>query len=292
LNKLKPQNFILGAGINGLISAFYLHNYKVIGFTTEAQDNQRFSLGIRLLHKSREMKKLLESLGLSTETRKIKVGYYYEDRLHKTVTPRLMVEYFNKTRAFNGFFKSAMSGGKNNYEVFEVTMAELYNTLMEKVKDRITEERVTKIDLLRREIQLIDGKILLFNKMVNTLPAPVFYNLAGMDLVAKRFKALPKTFHTTNKFMDLGDYDYVYFPEKNDPIHRITNLEYGFVVEGNLAETDIKIEDTIIINNAQIASDRKAISPLIDIRFIGRYATWDHGKKVNEVIRDVKGLCD
>jgi protoporphyrinogen oxidase len=280
-------DYILGAGINGLLSAYFLKSYKVIGLS-ETQDSNSFPLGPRLLHYSLPLQELLQELKLDDTIKKIKIGYFYDDSLHNTIPDNLKKQYFLKSRgAVKNTKKSYMSGELTSILVFKATPQELFNRLKEVVGPRIIEEKITCIDPKNRRV-MTDANTYTYTKLISTLPAPVFFRLTGRISVALTFFAREKKFFLTNKFIDIKDYEYVYFPEIKNHIHRITKFEDKLVVE---CEKDIEAIGSKVIKNMQICSDAK-VPTVKDTVFIGRYACWNHSKKINEVVEDVKNLCN
>jgi len=288
------SNFILGAGINGLLCGYLLKDFKIIGYSKQAQEATNFPLGPRFLHFSVELKALLKELKLPTDIKVIKVGYYYKGALHDDCPEDLRQQYFNKTRGKFKPFGSSMSANKNKINVFSNTSPKkLYNKLYKIVKSKIIEERVTDINRNEKLLFTSNYNEFKYNKLISTIPAPAFYYVCKQPLIASTFKANPKHFYLIDKFINLGSYEYVYFPEADNKIDRVSVHNDKLVAESSKKlndETNFKIYLRLKINNLQIANNINVVSN--DIKFIGRYACWNHSKKINEVLNDIKNLCN
>ena len=290
---MEKNNYILGAGINGLIAAHYLKDYKIIGFTN-CQEAHDFPLGPRYIHYSENVKELLSDLKLSTDTEIVKIGYFLDGAIENTATDEFRKDYFYKTRGKGKPFKSSMSGDKNKLKVFKVKPDELYKTLLEKYQDRVIKEKITSINrfklIITTEQQTYEA-----GKIVTTLPAPIFFRLTGEHRIAECFKAKPKIFYLVQDNFDFEGYDYIYFADADTPMTRATKFGTHLIAEvANIEDCEEFEKQRVIIKkvvlpNAQI-TNKAVFGSLNPIKCIGRFACWKHNKKINEVVEDVRRL--
>ena len=285
------NNFILGAGVNGLICAHLLKDYKVLGYPNGSQDVSHFPLGPRFLHFSENLKTLLSELKLDTDTVTVKIGYYYKGKMHNECPENLRIEYFKKTRGDINFFKSSMSAGKNSITAFKTKPHEFYNELLLRHKERVVKEYASKIVLSSKKLTTSKEREFQYENLISTIPAPDFFNITRQFKKVSEFKSSDKYFYLAENFIDLKEYDYVYFPEAKEKIQRVGKYKNKLVIETNkpLIDSRIAIYNFIKLKNAQIISDTK-VPNVKNVFFIGRYACWNHSKKINEVIDDVKKI--
>ncbi len=304
----RMNKFILGSGINGLIAGYYLPGYTIIGKINHSQESAEFPLGPRFLHFNKHTAQLLCDLGLDDcNLKTLKIGYFYNGSLHDEVSEKLAIEYFKKTRGDHTTkFDSAMSGGKKSITVFKTTMQQLYDKLLKRVSNivisnRLIDENVYAINEISKVLITESRARFSYKKLVSTIPANVFFRLIRSPIMAAQFETKEKVFVRSRKILDLEDYDYVYFPEANEIIHRLGNTDtgsqiietddFGYRALAYSQDKDIVIYGSIRLPNAQMTNKVDVIEPN-DVKFIGRYACWNHSKKIGEVISDVKDLCN
>ncbi|KKL53813.1 hypothetical protein LCGC14_2271700, partial [marine sediment metagenome] len=123
-----------------------------------------------------------------------------------------------------------------------------------------------------------------------------FFSLVNMPIITSSLKASDKYFYLTEQFLNLGDYDYVYFPEKVNNafnINRATKFKNKLIIETNKPFICDKIKAYAFLRFKNMQMARKVKLPSFkNITYIGRYACWDHSKKIKEVIEDVKNCSN
>jgi len=282
------SNYILGGGISGLICSFYT-GWPIISKDIGGQMKFKvdWHLGPRYLHVDKFSTKLLGDLKIKAKKKIIKIGHDFNGAEGKTEAFR--EAYYLKTRK-NGrsAIKSAGSGGKSEFESYDVDIQEIITKLFKACVDRVILHNASSVDTKAKEIILDNGKILKYDQIVSTIPAPIFKKINNLTM--PDFKSLKKTFVLTDTLYDLKDKDYVYIAGE-EPYHRITKcLEYPgkFILEfvGNDADRYKGSEiERCELTIGQIQDSGLSNVEIEGVTFLGRYAEWKHNILTNDIIR-------
>lgn len=311
-------NFVIGAGIAGLIKLYYGDNDTyIISENIGGQLYSDFDLGPRLLKKSKSTEGLLKELGLSTTTREIRVGYLTKEGLCENPSISDRQDYFEKTRFSRDFSKSSMSDGESKFEAYNVTMAELMQKLFSKIDDKkLVDGRALKIDVNQKSMSFSTKKNSLlvnvyFDRMFSTIPLPFLFGLIEKTGLMN-FRYIPTFFHLITGDLKYDDkFDYIYVTDKSIPYHRITKKgNRKFIIESTKEiriSSDFTVDKIVsmkmgqIINNLGLDNiliggdfkdeiDEKTFVIIdnnkipVKIELIGRYAQWKHSIRTQEVI--------
>ena len=298
------MNYILGGGITGLIWKYYHSEYKIITSNIGGQMANKFNLGPRLLHVNLVTEKLLKELKLSITKKQISVGYGYPTTVmfpNKNFKQQYYIKSRNlKTTNINNSDESVMTGNKNYFPAYKTEMDELVKALSAKInKEDIIQEQIMKIDLQDKTIPT-DGNEYKYDKIISTIPKNSFLRLA--DISSNGYISSSTLFALTTypESLYIG-YNYVYVANDKIPFHRVSkadqksqNLIFELSEKHDIGDLekyfkqeklDIKIIDSIRIARAQIrTNDIK--TKLSNIIFSGRYGTWNHSIKTEDVIRE------
>lgn len=285
-------SYILGDGISGLIAKYYMPEYTIISKQNVVPS---FQLGPQYLYTSRCMYRLLDELGLSTGKHKVRVGYS-SDGAYIYPSLRDWKNYMLKTRGVVPKDKSiGMSNLRACFNVYDVTPAELVAKLRKGVKVR--RDTITNIDL---ENKVMCGwkRDYVFDKLVVTIPRPLFDIMCGewdAKKVNKRYRWNGVLFWKWEEpFNQIWDtkFDYVYMLDKKDPAYRVTKLEYPFVVREYII--DDVMQPGLAIYNLEFGKIVGSISPpnYEGVQFLGRWAQWEDGIKIHDVVREVQKWID
>lgn len=272
------MKYILGGGIAGLIYAFYNRDYTIITPEIGGQMKSNFSLGPRYLHNTTYSRQLLNDLNIDIIESKIKIGYL-SDKGFIVPDNDFRKQYFMKSRNTNSleyFDSSVMNSYKNEINILKVDFNEIINKLN---TNRIINEKVESIDL---QNNLINNKIK-FKHVISTIP------INRLNLFNYNFQSFDMNYVQYHVFEDLKDFDYVYDIRTSTKFHRITK-DSKFLVCDYFNEVDIDIKNEYYINhtklkNAQIFSV-DFVKDLSNIKFVGRYGTWNRKWKTESVIED------
>jgi hypothetical protein len=182
-----------------------------------------------------------------------------------------------------------MSDGKSEIDYYDVSWQDIIEALIERTSAPII-GKVSKIDLVKKELTIVDENNLSFvnkyEKLISTIPAPVFYKLSGKKYEFLRYAS--KLFVLSSNY-DIKDYDYVYFPENKNKCNRITkvkdnlySVEYTFINRNYLSFNTVNSIDMQMLPIGQIISG--SVEKLENIEFLGRFAEWQHNVRITEVI--------
>ena len=291
---------ILGGGLSGLIWSYYNHG-TVLTKDVGGQQGFGIDLGPRFLHKTKHTEKLLSDLHLDTDSRTIRIGYFYDGKMHNTCTGEMTRRYYEKSRGIKlTNEKAVMTQGKNSFEAFNIPMSEVLDKLKKMTKCSTVLGEVTGIDLFKNLISINDEDIY-YDKLVSTIPLPIFYKLAGIKATEK-FISNEVMFVLVNKknqhMFDhyVNDYDYTYFLDDSSPFYRMTKTDNGLVIEYRTAgmipydkATALDFGQVIVKLNSQIVSnDCTKNMKLNNVRFLGRFGTWNRDYKVDRVTKEAQ----
>jgi hypothetical protein len=295
------MNIVIGAGIAGLIYAYYHHDHIVLSDQVGGQMMSYFDLGPRYLHnKSQKVIDFLHSLKLPIKKTIIRVGYIDDSGWVENPDSSFRQKYFMKSRCqsnLEGFDPSVLNTNIKEFEVCDVDFKDLIMILFNHLGHRIYTGKVEEIDLKERFLKTDTKMSMKFDKLVSTIPLNIFSWIAKLNLKLEAYDmsyCLMK-----NDFFDLKQYDYVYDARTSTISHRMTKSKYGVVCDVFGLKTKefekqskdmfaFEIENSIrYVKNNQIISLEKDFS-LDDksITFIGRYGSWCRRWKTETVIEE------
>lgn len=289
-NKLK---IILGGGIAGLLWAYYHPEYYIFTDQIGGQFASKFQLGPKYIHVDDNTKRLFDDLDVKILVKKIKVGFYYNGKLHSENTEENRKRYFEKTRGSSSeVYRSVMSGNKSEFDSFDISTNDLLEIIKPKLKNRIIFNKIAKISCQRKTVKNQDSKKYQYLKLVSTIPLNIFLNLAGYKWLSNQFKSHPTTFILSDRqpvlIPDFQDFDYVYFSEPHILYHRITKTSDGFVFEfkgDNISKMAFE-KDRVILPVGQLIQNEYDLD-IQNVKFFGRYAKWQHGLLVNDLLKEI-----
>jgi len=305
------KGYILGAGPAGLIAAYYLPHFNVIGLKPEESS---FSLGPRLLHKTNNMLELVNNISGDKHTiniEKIKIRYKVDNAIYSEIPENFKDKYVEITRKIETHEESHLSGGKSivehitlddyGNESYEVFLEELFESVY---PNFFIEGKVFKInnnhilytsanyDVIKKKYDTLINTISLkefckLNKKVSNTIAEKYYEVVDLTTINKNFykceyKDIIKILIKNKVKM----YDYMYSIDGD--YTRKTFFKDYIVYETTNIVKDNKIEDNLILEKKenlpiQIKSSL-CIENIDNIYFLGRYAQWNHKVKINEVL--------
>ena len=182
------STYILGGGIAGLITAFYLKDCKVISPEFGDQMASHFPLGPRYLESSKNSKKFLKDIGLPVEEFEIQVGYWRGSYIQPNQNFR--EEYYKKSRGQDtlaGFNSTSMNSGKTKMTVLNVDFDKVIEKLVEKIgKNRLIKGKVKSIDpemkcLVVEKEEGIESDVLDYDYLFSTIPLSFLNKAVGFN---------------------------------------------------------------------------------------------------------------
>jgi protoporphyrinogen oxidase len=293
------KNVVLGAGVAGLVTAFYNDDYQVISNNILGELNSKFQLGPRLLQINDATLSLIKNiLPSSTQTIKCsRIGYEYLNKeVQDYATEEFKKKYSKLTRGKSTYESSYLSDSQNKIYHYSINESDnsyklLFSTIVEQIKDRILLDDIVNINLKTHIIILKNNSQIEFDKLVSTIPAPVFFRLCNEEIKCD-FSTTSKNFYVC-ELLNQNDkelskkYSYLYSVGKkySRKTYIGNQIVYEFIREStNSKQIDSnKIIDSILNIPIQINSSCH-LSTYKDILFNGRYAQWSHKVKLQEVI--------
>jgi len=298
--------YILGGGITGLIFAYYNSEYTIITEDIGGQMSSQFTLGPRYLHKTVNSRYFLSSLKINYVERTARVGYVDDSGWVESPDDNFRKKYFMKSRNTNsleGFDPTVMNSNKNVFTVLDVNFNELIEKLMS-VCSRIMVGRVISIDNENKTLEVDDGtiKTIDYNHIISSIPLNVFSKLLKDDNSIKNevYEAFSMTYCLVEKeLFDVKNFDFIYDVRESTKWHRITKDTKGLVLDffGNIENKDLisftgdSYKDHRTLWNCQIVSKNKE-PHMKNIKFVGRYGTWNRSWKTERVIDEALALQD
>ncbi len=296
------NGIILGGGIAGLLCGYKL-KLPVITVDLGGQLNTSFPLGPRILEKTEETDQLLEELCIDAKPREYHIGYY-SDRLYSRPPEGFREKYYLKTRGRSNPSSSSMSSNRNVIIGYDLDEIDLLSQLIPRckiIRRRIGEindlEKYIRLDPMKKIIQTEDSEepsYWSYNTLISTIP---LYNYIGLTGHYINLQALDTYFFYVETNVDATrGFDYIYIANEG-PIHRVTRIEqnrYVFESTSGWALSCLGVEpgympsgsllDYDCVRYCQIV-DSLGVRELNGTHMVGRYAQWDHGVKIDTILR-------
>lgn len=290
------KSIILGGGISGLLEAYFNPDAILISDQIGGQLKSNFQLGPKYLHVDEISKQFFKELNIVPPIRKIKIGFFYDDDIHSENTEENRKRYFKKTRSLSSEpYVSSMSGNLSEFDSFDIDLEKIIDILKNRIKNQIVLEKITKINLNKKEIITEKNKYK-YNDLISTIPLNVFLFLSNNSEIAKHFVSSPTTFIFSKSlehcpFQNFQSFDYVYVSEPNFDFHRITKVPNGVVFEYNsdTIKTLKTEEDRVIMKVGQLIQNDVKIE-IENVKFSGRYGSWKHNIKINNLLKQLYEL--
>ena len=320
----EDNNYILGAGPAGLAAAYFLKDYQVIDKNPLGQLNTPFVPGPRLLQYTPEMMEFITNvmqevgLGMVFRPKIVEATIGYElDGTYETKSPKGFKKKYTKlTRDKDDGEDSYLSEGKTKIKhiIFDGLEEDSYVFFFTKLKE-LLEDRKQIIKASVIELKKVGGQwviiygdentaevITIADNLISTINLKILQKLSP-DLFLRMAEMIPNfNLDTTTKcfykctYDNKADitlrakFDYIYsasglytrktyFPDYivYESMRPIQDGLRGHDIEGNKVE--MKIENLPI----QIKDSMK-LDGFEGIKFLGRYAEWNHKIKLNEVV--------
>jgi len=294
--------FIIGGGISGLIFAYYNRDYKIISPNIGGKLRNEYLTSTVLLHDTPETRRLILDLKLNLEPKAHIIKYFYQGKLLENASVNLREIMVTKKLTLWNELKNlkielpisdtTLSTNDIYIPILKISVKKIIETLAQKtnsIKDKVI--RITQDEIITEKSRYK------YTELALTIPAPIFWRLYGQE---KNLKYLPETFVLTKtnpikEKNNLLHWDLVYFLDQNIPYTRVNRHDKdSFLYEftGKIGKKEIKkllpgveVIHTFTDPYGIVVTDLNNIPPP-KIRFIGRFATWNHTNKIQDVIRD------
>ena len=288
------KKYILGGGINGLIYAFYNPEYTIISDSFGGKLNNSSLKNTIVVHDTPETQKLLNDLGIKIITKTHLIKYVKEGKMFSEISLEDKKQLIKKKMGDEDFEIRDLNLSTNDcyIKVIDVDLDVIIAKLKGRVKNMLLESviRITESEIITEHTTYA------YDEIVSTLPANVFWKLYEKKDNNINLKFKPITFVMTEKIPKVLNnqlFDLVYFSgdEKYSRITKRDNLylyEFtGYYTEEEMSKEfkDVKLMKYFTYDNGIIFSDKNNIPPK-NIRFVGRFATWNHSDKLQDTIKE------
>lgn len=310
------MTIVLGCGTAGLVHVFYHSDSIAYGGKILGELSYKYILGPRLLQSDEKgvMRSFIEDF-LSKYNLKEKytiypkvarIGYEYQDGTIKEFADEsFKKKYVQRTRNKKEYEKSYLSDSQSiisHYVLKSVESGEeindsfsfIFKEIAERETNRIIEKNVKSIDLEQCRIIFDDDKEITYDSLVSTIPLNIFRDISKANINFD-FELLNKNFIICDLSSDedkkLSEkYSYVY--SVGNRYTRKTYQKYYVVYEA-IKDFEKKIEGNSIIDKVSLKlqiKDSFSMSSYKNILFLGRYAQWNHGIRLHNVIERAKQI--
>jgi len=288
LKNADAGNYIIGAGVTGLLAGFLLKDYKIISRKENigGQLNAPFQLGPRFVRKNRSIVSILKKLKVEFLVKNVKIGYFNGEEVLDSPTEEMRNKYISMTRGQTQNASSFMNDSLNTMKVLKFDMDSFIFKLQDEMKKQIIDNNVKHIDLETKEITLDDGTVLKYKKLISTIHYADFCSLVGKK-VDLQFGDIFFFLTEKNAIPYDKKYAFMYIISNNLPFNRMTQTKDGVVLESPrpLSTFDMekyKIKRYYVLKNGKLKGSYN-VEKIEGVNFLGRYATLDNEVRIHNV---------
>ena len=166
------KTLVLGGGLIGLYAAHKL-GAQLVTLKEES------AIPYVFLHNAPENKAMLEDLGIPYDIGTWRIGFIHRGQVYRRATPEMVLEYHMKCYGVPPP-KDKPQFVSSTYSILTPNYYDVRKKLASLVTD-VVYGKVIELDLLKKEVLLMDGTTLKYDKLVNTLPLPDFMRMAGLE---------------------------------------------------------------------------------------------------------------
>ena len=312
------NRFVLGAGISGLLWAYYHDDYVVI-----TDDFGRLVTGIDpvvWLNDTDLTRRLVKDLGLRVEPVEKPIGYKIGDRVLDRIEVargdpdfltsvlddillKKMVPWETLEASRGGQFSvrvrtpsRSLTKDSDVLSYLDVDMSDLVVRLVEAVTPRICcGQRIEQIDASK---MISESGSWEYEHIVSTIPAPIFARIWRGERGLPRLHWCPVTFVISNRAPGWWDdrFIVVYDHDLDSPVSRVGRFGRDWRWEFTGRPDDDTLADYLPIPNGRfvnpygrIVQDVRLVSPDPRILFLGRTAEWDYRGLIDRTLERVHG---
>lgn len=303
---MQNKNFIIGGGISGLLYAYKNPNYIIIeSDEVGGKLKKKFFENIIYLHHTIETEELLLELNIKFTKRTQLIKYYKEGKVTQDITKEDKIRLIRKKMSDETFNPTDLNLSTSDYyiKILEFNFQDLINKIREKViikKDKVI--RITDKEIITENTSYQ------YDNIVSTIPAYIFWTIYYKQNSLK-FDSKPITFVLCNKEPEefkSNIYDMIYVIDNDKKYARVSKkpntrdknlLLYEFT--GKISKEEVKkylpknskILEYYIDDNGIIFTNKNNISPK-NILFVGRFATYVHSDKQQNVLQEANWNYD
>ena len=301
--------YVIGCGLSGLIFAFYNPDFEIISPDVGGKLQQDFMSSTILLYDTVETKMLLSDLGIESEAEAHIVRYYHDRQIidsppleviqtvaRKKLTDWKSLPTLDLTVIVSEEHPPTASSFLPIFKIPSSKLVELLATHVKIINDKV--KAITENEIITEK-----RKRLKYTEIVSTLAAPIFWQLYH-EHRELRFLGLTFVNSETPPLLENipEPWDLMYFPDANVPYTRVNRNPHtgsylyefsGEITQEELAQVcpDIQVKNYYFNKVGVIVTDLNNIPPR-NIRFLGRFAEWDHHLQIQDTIREALANYD
>jgi hypothetical protein len=288
------MKIILGAGISGLIFAYYNPEFTIVSPDIGGQMTHGMH-AMTWIHDTWETRKLLDDLKIPYIKTKSLMGYYYDGKINSDCNENANIQIIKKKM-------SDWTNANNDFQIKDKTLSvpETYintlktdfNLLLKRLAEKVNviNDYIIKID--QTKVYGQNGEYI-YDFLVSTMPARIFWNIYSTDnKQIPELKSTPITFIVSDFKFDWYDdkYEMVYIAEEfyftrvssrdNEYVYEFTGIMPEEVFKKLYSQNVSKY----YINKFGRIHSCENIPPQENIFFLGRFSCWKHQSKIQDVI--------
>jgi len=295
---MKKSKFILGGGLSGLIYAWYNRDFTIISPDLGGMLNDKFFENIVYLHATEETENFLKDVGIEYRLKTQLIKYFSKGKfLNRDLTLDEKVSFIRKKMSDHDYQPKDvnLSTSEAYISIFEFN----YSDLLEKLSLAVDHICDNVIKITKDEI-ITENTRFKYSKLVSTISAPVFWRLyeQGGDPELRSAQTTFVTVDRVGESVENSKFDLCYFIDSDSPLIRVSRRRRDqvseflceFAGELSLEECANYLPRKAIIfehkvkRSAIVFSDANNIPPK-NVIFVGRFATWNHAYKQQDIIK-------
>lgn len=303
------KNFILGGGISGLLAAYYNPSFTII---TKDVGGKLLTSSAPIIHLDvhLETEKLLQELGFSTDKRDIKLGYVVDNficgNISTAIKQKIIIKKMTDCHDLYedlplNTLEVSLGTGSDVIQAYTVDHKAIIKVIEGKLR---AEGRIVFGDIVELDDNYVmcQNGTFAYDKLISTMPANIFYRIYNgrYKLSPDFFRGIGTTMVIADRFPDstYDSYDQVYNSDYKTKYNRImkSNGNYYYEFTGRITPEEIKqlMPKNVSIIDFSIQPLTRVISNSVadyeKIKFLGRFAEWNHRIKTEHVLEKVKRI--
>jgi hypothetical protein len=294
------SKFILGGGISGLLYAYYNKDFTIISPDIGGKLNNKFFENIIYLHATESTEQFLKDINVEYKKKTQLIKYSKNDEIINNISIDDKIEFIRKKLNDYTYDPKDLNLSTSDYyiSVFELN----YGKLLEKLTADIKYIKDSVIKITDSEI-ITENTRYKYSHLTSTINAKQFWSIYNtkerVDLKSETItfllcNVLPENLKNIK-------FDLCYFVDSENRITRISKRRrdqvdsYLYEFSGLISREDCvqylpensEILEYYIDRDGLIFSNKNNIPPK-NILFVGRFATWNHSDKQQDVIDTAK----
>jgi hypothetical protein len=266
------ETIVLGGGPVGIAAGAILKAPVVTDIT-------KIPLGPVYLYDTTQTREFLSLVHKgSGKPKDISIGYAFKGKISKDLTEQAMLEYALKTKRDKQF-------RPKKFKYVDVDWAELM-VYSKRYIPKVHIDEISKIDVEGHKLISLTGNVYHYEKLISTIPAPVFALLAGLKwklnyLPMKLERRGPPLLWDTT-WQDWTKYDYVYVCDIDKKIVRWSRNHRSKSVDGYLETIATGYDQA---NQYKILDG--GVEAIDGITFMGRFGRWEEERFIHDDIKEL-----